>query len=364
MKIIFDGRCLLDAKYSGVSWYAHNLSQRLRSAGNRHNWLLFANSAKPADLSDLGYQTKIFHYPNKLLNLSLGFTGQPQLDKLCGGAEAFFAPNLNFISVSASCRLIVAVHDLSFLVYPEFFTLRQQWWHKLILASGVLNRADAIIADSENTKQDLIDLLAVPAEKIKTVYLGAGEEYRQEIPAEELKAIKEKYNLPDKFLLFVSSLEPRKNLAGVLRGLDKLPESRLVIAGAGGWKNQQELKAIKSNERIKMIGYVPEADKPALYRLARALVYPSFYEGFGLPILEAMASGCPVIAGNNSSQGEVLADCGLLVDPYDLNSIAEAMSELWRDNGLGAEFSSRGRERAKMFNWDKTAEETLKNIVA
>jgi glycosyltransferase involved in cell wall biosynthesis len=109
---------------------------------------------------------------------------------------------------------------------------------------------------------------------------------------------------------------------------------------------------------------VPEADKPALYRLAGALVYPSFYEGFGLPILEAMASGCPVIAGNNSSQGEVLADCGLLVDPYDINSITEAMSELWRNNELGAELSSRGRERAKMFGWDKTAEETLKSIVS
>ncbi|MFA5124316.1 MAG: glycosyltransferase family 1 protein [Patescibacteria group bacterium] len=364
MKIIFDGRCLLDAKYSGVSWYAHNLSRHLRLIDNGHDWLLFANSSQAVDLSDLGYQTKIFRYPNKLLNLSLGSTGRPKLDKLCGGAEAFFAPNLNFISVADSCRLIIAVHDLSFLIHPEFFTFRQQWWHKLILASGVLNRADTIIADSESTKRDLVDLLALPVEKIKTVYLGVGEKYQQEIPAEELRAVKEKYDLPDKFLLFVSSLEPRKNLLGVLKALEKIPETQLVIAGAGGWKNQKELKAIKSNERIKMIGYVPEADKPALYRLARALVYPSFYEGFGLPILEAMASGCPVIAGNNSSQGEVLADCGLLVDPYDINSITEAMSELWRNNELGAELSSRGRERAKMFGWDKTAEETLKSIVS
>ncbi|MFA6594550.1 MAG: glycosyltransferase family 1 protein [Candidatus Buchananbacteria bacterium] len=364
MKIIFDGRCLMDAKYSGVSWYAHNLSQRLRQLNGGHDWLLFANSSKPADLSDLGYPTKIFHYPNKLLNLFLGFTGRPQLDKLCGGAAAFFAPNLNFISVSDSCRLIVAVHDLSFLVYPEFFTFKQRIWHKLILTSGVLNRADLIIADSENTKRDLIDLLRLPAEKIRVVYLGAGEEYRQEIPPEELEAIKERYDLPEKFLLFVSSPEPRKNLLGVLRSLDKLPEVNLVVAGAGGWKNRQELRIIKNSGNVKMIGYVPEADKPALYRLARALVYPSFYEGFGLPILEALASGCPVIAGNNSSQGEVLGDCGLLVDPYDINSIAEAMSELWRNDTLRVEFSIRGRERAKMFDWDKTAGETLKSIVS
>lgn len=356
----------MDKEYSGVSWYAHNLAKQLIRFGRfglDKEWLMFANSSRGADLPDLGYAKKIFRYPNKLLNLSLGFFKRPRLDKWCGGADVFLAPNLSFVAVSDSCRLIVAVHDLSFLIYPEFFTLKQRIWHKLILASGLLERADRIITDSENTKRDLIELLKLPEDKITVIYPGVGEKYRQELDAEKLKRVREKYDLPEKFFLFVSSLEPRKNLFGVLRALDRIDGAKLVITGAGGWKNNKERKIIAGHKQVKLLGYVPEEDKPALYHLSRALVYPSFYEGFGLPILEAMASGCPVIAGNNSSQGEVLGDCGLLVDPYNTKDIAEAMSVLWQDDLLWQELSARGRERSKLFGWEKLGEEVLKLIV-
>ena len=164
--------------------------------------------------------------------------------------------------------------------------------------------------------------------------------------------------MPEKYFLFVSTIEPRKNLFGIIQAMKDLPEDVcLVVAGERGWKSAGRF--LISKKKIKFLGYVNENDKWQLYREAIALVYPSFYEGFGLPILESMAAGCPIIAGNNSSQGEVLADCGLLVDPFNVVEISQAMNLMLTDEKLRQEFISRGLARSKEFSWQKTAREVL-----
>lgn len=363
MKIGIDIRCLMNGRYSGVGWYAFNLLRNLFKLDRQNEYVLFYNSGKPVELPVWDYPNVKFcgfHYPNKLFNLSLNFFSRPYLDKLIGGADIFFSPNLHFSSVSSAGRSLVVVHDLSFLAYPRFFTLKQQLWHQLILKKNILSRAEMIVTDSQSTKQDLINLLGIKPEKIQVVYLGVSEKYQAEIDTEELARVREKYQLPEKFFLSIGTIEPRKNLSSAIKALQRLGwPADLVVIGEEGWKCRPVKKLMAGQENIHQLGYLDEGDKPAVYGLAIGLLYPSYYEGFGLPILEAMASGCPVIAGNNSSQGEVLEDCGLLVDPYNLAEISTAIELLMTDGSLRNKLIGQGKARAKEFNWARTAREIL-----
>lgn len=358
MKIAIDARVLMAGKYSGVSWYAYNLINSLLMIDQENEYLLFINSSKQLELPEFkapNVSYKRFNYPNKLFNLSLNFFGWPKLDHLVGDCEVFLAPNLHFVSWSINCRKVIIIHDLSFLAYPDFFNFKQRLWHKLILNKKILQQADVIIADSISTKNDLIGLLNIPAEKIKVVYLGGGDQ----LVIDSATAL-QKFTLPEKYFLFVGTIEPRKNLIGVVQALIRLPaDVKLVVVGDWGWKNQTERRLMANNKRVINLGYVSEIEKLALYSQAVALVYASFYEGFGLPIVEAMASGCPVIAGNNSSQGEVLGDAGLLVDPFNVTEISQAMELMLVDLDLRQEFIKRGKIQAGQFTWDKTARATL-----
>jgi glycosyltransferase involved in cell wall biosynthesis len=357
MTIAIDARVLMNENYSGVSWYAFNLLAALFELDRENEYVLFYNSKKPVKLPKFDYPNvsyKGFRFSNKLFNFCLNFFSWPKLDELVGGCDIFFAPNLHFVSWSDKCRKVIVVHDLSFLAYPNFFNLKQRLWHKLILNKKILTQADMVIADSNSTKKDLEDLMNVAPEKIEVAHLGADIKANG-ITREEINS---KYNLPDKYFLFVGTIEPRKNLAGVINALNLLLDGvSLAVAGQWGWKNEAERKMMEGNKRAVMLGYVSEEEKSALYKYAVALVYPSFYEGFGLPILEAMKSGCPVIAGNNSSQGEVSGEAGLLVDPFNINEIKAAMEIMLNNSDLRSEFIKRGYEQAGKFTWRKTAEQ-------
>lgn len=387
MRIAIDVRSLMNKNYSGVSNYAFNLLKALFELDHVNQYVLFYNSSKSVSLPDFDYPNVSyfgFHCPNKIFNLTLNLFGWPKLDKLVGGCDIFFAPNLHFVSWSDNCRKVIAVHDLSFLAYPQFFTLKQRLWHKLILNKKILEQADMIIADSMSTKRDLVDLLDIEEEKIKVVYLGDA----HVIPTEAEKSIllntrdpsitaglpafsrddrevRDKCKISDPYFLFVGTIEPRKNLSGIIQAMDNLPSDvKLAVAGDWGWKCGEINKLInlKINKfkNIIFLGYVSEEEKANLYRNAIALVYPSYYEGFGLPIVEAMSLGCPVIAGNNASQGEVLGDAGLLVDPFNMTEISQAMELMLSDYALRQDFINRGKIQAEKFTWNKTAQETLK----
>ncbi|HIQ39262.1 MAG TPA: glycosyltransferase family 1 protein [Methanothermococcus okinawensis] len=262
-------------------------------------------------------------------------------------------------------KKVITIHDIIPFHFPETFTKITIFRYKLLLPK-TLRTADKIIADSYNTKKDIIKYFKIPEDKTKVIHLGVDEKYKP-LSEEKINNIKEKYCINYPFILYVGTLEPRKNIPTLIKAYYKLKKQglphKLVITGKKGWKYKSIFETIdKLNLRKDVIftGYVPDEDLPALYNAADLFVYPSLYEGFGLPPLEAMACGTPVITSNTSSLPEVVGDAGIMVDPYDVDGLSKAMYEVLTNDGLREELRKKGLERAKLFSWKKCAEEHLK----
>ena len=377
MTIGVDIRVLLDAQYSGVAEYTLNLLRALIKEDISNNYVLFYNSAKhpKLDLPELMAPNVSFvgrRFPNKLLNYGLfKFLKWPSVDRLAGQQfDIFWMPHLNFIAWPKA-KNILTVHDLSFLRYKEFFSWRKNFWHRQLAVPKLIKRADVVVAISDSTKQDIVDLIGVPAEKIITIHSGVSDIFRQ-LPADDatLLEVKNKYRLPDRFILYLGTIEPRKNLVGLIEAYNylreqytELAEVKLVLAGGDGWKFKAVYEAAKKSpfsQDIKFLNYIDSADKCPLYNLAGVFAFPSFYEGFGFPPLEACACGTPVVASFASSVPEVIGRAGILIDPHNLTDIGEALAAILRDKDIAAALSQSGIERAKKFNWEAVAKEYLK----
>ena len=259
-------------------------------------------------------------------------------------------------------RHVITVHDLSFIHYPEYMTAASRRYYNGQIEASVM-RSDHIIANSFATKQDFIDILDVPPEKITVHHLGVESAFRP-MPRSVTKPVINKLELPESYLLFVGTIEPRKNLVGLARAYRDLKVEmpdlpKLVIAGRPGWHFKQQMKDISKvgiNDSLILRHDITDAQLPALYNHALTLITPSFYEGFGLPALEAMACGTVPIVSNVASLPEIVADVGILFDPRDTATIAKAMQRVLCDSDWRAEHSSAGIERAKRFRWQAAAE--------
>ncbi len=227
-----------------------------------------------------------------------------------------------------------------------------------------IKKADIIIADSYSTKRDIVKFFRIKEEKIKVVYLGVESRFH---PISNVEEYRLRNNLPSKMILNVGTLEPRKNVAALIRAFKKLKgrglkDYKLVIAGDKGWLYKRIFDEVKSNdlqEEVLFLGIVEDEDMPMLYNCADIFVYPSLYEGFGLPPLEAMACGIPVITSNTSSLPEVIGNAGIMVDPDDINALCKAMYNVLKDKKLWHQMSNKGLERAKLFSWEETAKKVL-----
>ena len=263
-------------------------------------------------------------------------------------------------------RVVVTVYDLSVITNPEC--------HKklniLHCTNGIreaVEYADSIIAISEHTKRDIIKYFNAPEELITVTHLAAGPEYREVRDRAALASVKARYNLPENYVLFVGSLEPRKNIKGLLKAYSLIParmrkDFPLVIAGAKGWLNSDIPPALESlgiKESVRFTGYIDAQDISALYSGAALFVYPSLYEGFGLPILEAMSCGAPVVTSNASSMPEVAGDAALLVDPLNAEELAFGIETVLEKESLRVEMRKKGLSRAASFSWDRCAKETI-----
>ena len=373
MRIGIDIRTLMDSQYSGVSGYTYNLVRGLLEADKSREYRLFYNSGRDVShkipkFSQDNVEIVSTRYPNKIFNYLMQKSfSRPKIDRLLG-VEHFIAPHINFFSFSEACRKMITIHDLSFLRYPEFFSLRKNIWHQALNVRKMLKRFDTVVAVSENTKRDIVDLAGIPEERVRVIYSGLGERYRpisRQAEPDRFAAVQKKYALPENFILCLSTLEPRKNIAGLIRayGLfrdanSNFKDIKLVIAGSRGWKFAdifREWGESKYRADIKFIGYVDKDDKAYLYNLASLFVYPSFYEGFGFPPLEAAACGLPVIASSSSSLPEVMGKGALLVDPFNISEIALAMAMIINDHNLASGLIEEGKGLRDRFSWEKTS---------
>lgn len=328
MRIGIDIRSLQTSQRSGVGEYTYHLVNELLKQSENDHFVLFSNAhtLKPhVPQWDYPHVTHVHRkIPNKILHSSQALLGKPCLDTLMREqVDHMFFPNIHFGWASPETKTVLTVHDLSFEIYPEHLSRRRRLWHRVVHPKKKCQQAHLIVVPSENTKRDIVDLYGIDQTKIHVIYPGIVDQQSCEV--------KEKYNLPEKYLLFLGTIEPRKNVDGVIKAftISKLHDEgyELVIAGAAGWGNTDVLSLAEQTKGVRMLGYVPHQDKAGLLADASAFVFPSFYEGFGFPPLEALAQGTPTIVSNRSSLPEVCGDTAVYVDPYSLQDMAHAMRE-------------------------------------
>ena len=251
-------------------------------------------------------------------------------------------------------------------MFPRSFDATKRLYQRVFTKQSSKN-ADHVIAISHCTANDVHERFGVPAERITVVYPGVGKEYRPVRQPQVLREFRRTHDLPDRFLLFVGTLEPRKNLLMLLRAYSQFRRQvqegyKLVLVGGRGWLYQPILAALEQLELTGDVifpGFVPEPELPLWYNAAEAFLYPSLYEGFGLPPLEAMACGTPVVVSDASSLPEVVGDAGLLIDPQCSDEWTEAMVRLSMQPDLKTELGLRGLARAQQFSWQRTVQETV-----
>ncbi len=261
---------------------------------------------------------------------------------------------------------VITVHDLAFLRWPHFLTESHAAYYSQI--DRAVSHARHIIVPSESTKRDVVKQLGASPKKISVIYEAAAPHYVPLLQEECLTAMQRKYGIPEKYIFFVSTIEPRKNIGGLLEAFHHLrkyyggEDTGLVLAGKPGWLYEEVYRKVEQldlGQSTFFLGRVPDEDLHQLFVGARCHAHPAYYEGFGLSPLEAMACGTPTIVSNTSSMPEVVGDAGLIIDPSDWEEIAVAMHRLLTEDELHKELSQKGLQRASVFSWSRAASETL-----
>ena len=382
MTIGIDIRVLARGSRTGVEEYTINLLSHLLPLDPQINYRLFYNAYHKVRLdyswlSSNNVFLKEFRIPNRAFFIGARYFNQPKIDRLIGGIDLYFNPHFFVAPLSKKCKKVVTFHDLSFERYPEFFSQRKRFWQKFLMnAKGEAQKADKIIAVSQSTKDDLVNLYQIEPEKIVVVYSGVGEHFRiMNHESKIMNQVKKKYSLPEKFILYFGTIEPRKNIIGLIKAFELLKDNyplsafsgslKLVIAGASGWLYQDIFKAAKESKRSRDIvftGFVEEIDKPYLYNLADLFVYPSVFEGFGFPPLEAMACGLPTIVSASASLPEAVGQAALMVNSSNIDELAWAIKLILTDHKLRKNLIEKGINQAKKFSWSDSARKTLEVI--
>ena len=266
------------------------------------------------------------------------------------------------------CPVVVSIHDLSFEHLPQTFNRRSRTQLKLTVRHSA-RRAARILSLSEHTRRDIIETYNIAPQRVTAIPLAAPDHFGPIMDNRELQRVRHNYGIDGDYILSVGSIQPRKNLARLVRAYASLRESgsaaklpKLVLVGKCAWLYDETLRALDETnikDDVVLTGYVPETDLPALYSGALCFVYPSYFEGFGLPPLEAMKCGAAVIVGNRTSLPEVVGNAALAVDPFDVDAIAGAIKKVVNDSALRKDLSVKGQERAREFNWRETARKTL-----
>ncbi len=327
-------------KIRGVGFYLQNLKDSLVKYFPDNTYIFFNRQ------EEINQNIDIIHYP-------------------------YFDPFFVTLPFINKYKTVVTVHDLMPFVFPEHFPAGIKGTLSWQFQKRALQKADAIITDSYCSQKDIMCFTNVPKEKIHVIYLAAHQEYRKiELSDSQIKTLQRKYNLPEKFLLYVGDVTWNKNLSRLVEAVAKTDVPLVMVGKSLVNKNYDKMniwnqdlvqvqKLIERNDQVVQVGFIPTKDLVALYNLATAFIMPSLYEGFGLPVLEAMECEVPVIATKEGSLPEVCGDAAYYVDPYTIESIAKGVNTVFSDEIIQRKLIEKGQVQAKKFNWEKTAKETI-----
>lgn len=364
MRIVIDAR-LLYYRQAGIGSYTLRLLEALTREAPQDRFLVLHDrrgSRPPIQAPNLTPVPAFTPSHHRLESLTL------PVELLPLRPEVLHSPDF-VLPVRRSYAGVVTVHDLAFLRFPQWVTAEAGRYYGRVRQA--VHSAEKVIAVSECTRRDVLELLEVPPDRVAVIHEAAGAPFAPLAPPPaQPRAFKGRNLAVQRFALFVGTVEPRKNLPTLLlalrRMLDRFPDlephPRLIVAGAQGWLSESlfgQVHDLRLSQEVAFVGSVSQEELVWLYNAARFLVFPSLYEGFGLPPLEAMSCGTPVIASNAGAVPEVVGAAGLLVDPQDVDGWAETMARLWSDEALREDLRARGRERAAQFSWERAARETL-----
>jgi glycosyltransferase involved in cell wall biosynthesis len=356
----------------GIGRYTRNLVEALTALDGRNEYVLLAaggrRRGRPTLTWPRNFRLRSIPLSDRWLNVIWQRLRLPlPVQLVTGRLDLYHSPDFVLPPVGGT-PTVLTVHDLSFLRLPQFFVPAFRTYLETAVTRAV-RRADHILADSESTRHDLGELLAVPAARVSVLYPGVEERFQPVRDPEVLARVRGRYRLPARFVLGVGTLQPRKNFEGLVEAFGRLlaaghhlPELGLVIAGGEGWLGTDLLalaERLGVRERVILAGFVKDEDLPGLYSLADALAFPSWYEGFGLPVLEAMACGTPVVSADNSSLPEVVGDAGLLVDAGSPDELADALALLLLEEGRRSRLVEAGWRQARRFRWENAARQLL-----
>lgn len=371
MRIAVNTRLLLKGKLEGIGWFAHELLNRMVKLHPEHEFIfffdrpwhpdfVFAENVKPVVVSPQARHPFLYYIWTEISIVRA-------LKKY--KADVYFSPD-HLGSLRTKVPTVITIHDLAYLHYPQFIDKLHKW-HYARFMPRFAQKACKIITVSEFSKQDIVKQLKVDAQKIDVIYNGANQKY-QPLSFEECEAVKKQYTNGEEYFIFTGALHPRKNIINLLKAFVKFKRHqksplKIVIVGRMAWQFDEIVQAknhMPFKEDVIWTGYLEVEELAKLTAAAYAMVYPSLFEGFGIPILEAMTCHVPVIVSETSSMPEVAGEAGLLVDPNSVEDIAHKMSMIYKDEGMRDKMIVAAKKQKELFSWDRSAEQLWKSIIA
>ncbi|MBN2434897.1 MAG: glycosyltransferase family 4 protein [Spirochaetes bacterium] len=363
MIIGIDGTSLC-RKITGIEYYTLDLIRNVLKFDKRNEYRIFFRKEIHPKLAGLKDKAKFLICPinNQIFCEQIWLPYITRRERIDIMHFPAFPPG-----ILSKKNFIFTIHDATLWKYSNTLSWKGLYYMKPLTSLGA-KRAKKILTVSNNSKKDLTKLLKIPENKIVSIYESIKEEFRIIKDEKLLDKVKRKYNLPDRFILSVGSLEPRKNLTNLLKAFHLIKKSfpknehKLVLIGRKAWGSSSitnQIKELELEDHVISTGYLPDADLICIYNLAEIFVFPSIYEGFGLPILEAMACGTPVISSNSSSLPEVVGSAGLMINPFHVDEIKEALTILIHNTKSRENLINLGKERVKQFSWEDSA----KNVI-
>ncbi|MCA9400433.1 MAG: glycosyltransferase family 4 protein [Candidatus Omnitrophica bacterium] len=360
--IAINARSFLNKQYTGIGRYAYNLVKSFSEAASEHQFLLYAQKGL--------FQTNrvLPRFASSQIHLKVD-RQKKGIDRTCGSFDLYHAPSPEVLQTSCK-HTVVTVHDLVYKEFPEGHTeetlrLTDEQFHDFI------PRAEKIICCSKNTQRDLVKHFSIDESRVQVIHQGVDKNVFYRLHEDEMHLAKEtltplKISYP--FILYVGTIEPRKNLKNLLKAFAVLChdfgyEGALVIVGMKGWKSEgleQFISDLNIKDRLQFLGFVSDDVLRSLYNLTEAFVFPTFYEGFGFPLVEAFSCGAPVVTSNVSTAPEIVQDAALQIDPHDVGALARAIRQVSKDKELQHDLQIKGYQRSLDFSFEKTAQETLK----